>query len=45
MAGATLTRYDALSGRIGGGDEKVLQSRRQTSQGATQQGVEAKQRA
>jgi hypothetical protein len=31
MAGATFTRYDAPSTRAGGGNEKALQSRQQTS--------------
>ena len=31
MAGATVTRYDALRERAGGGDEEALQSRQQTS--------------
>ena len=45
MAGATVTRYDASClSHAGGGDEKTLQSRRQTSQGATPQGVEAEGR-
>ena len=44
MAGALSTSYDASSQPMGGGDEKALQSRRQTSQGATPQGVEAKGR-
>ena len=30
LAGAALTRYDALRERAGGGDEEALQSRRQT---------------
>jgi hypothetical protein len=30
MAGATVTHYDALPKYAGGGDEKTLQSRRQT---------------
>jgi hypothetical protein len=41
MASGTVTRYDASFPAMGGGDEKALQSRRQTSQGATRQGVEA----
>ena len=42
MAAALWTSYDAsFPAQMGGGDEKALPSRRQTSQGATPQGVEA----
>jgi hypothetical protein len=40
----TLTRYDPSFPATGGGDEKTLQSRPKTSQGATPQSVEAEGR-
>jgi hypothetical protein len=41
MAGALWTSYDASFPAMGGRNEKAFQSRQQTSQGATPQGVEA----
>jgi hypothetical protein len=41
MAGAPWTSYDASFPAMGGRNEKAFQSRQQTSQGATPQGVEA----
>ena len=44
LAGAALTRYDALRERAGGGDEEALQSRKQTGESAIQQIIEAEAR-